>query len=234
MNKDFFNAVKEARPNFFYAAHHETMAHALEQAASTPTRLIIEAPPRFSKSTFASEIFPAWFMRQYRGKKFWGLYATENLASNFSRCVKELRDAPKTAYRATGFNAKLTGEVFDMIVMDDPMSEHDAQRALKNSAVYEESFEHYRSYIRTRLRVGGSVVLIVTRQLPNDLADRLKKDPREEWKVLSFPAIADEGTPEERSAWPDFWSLEELQSTRSMLTPAQWAASYQQQTEVNG
>jgi predicted phage terminase large subunit-like protein len=51
----------------------------------------------------------------------------------------------------------------------------------------------------------------------------------DKWRVINLPAILDEGAPTERPMWPGFWSLEELQSTRTALPISKWKAQYQQE-----
>ena len=57
---DFLTFVKRMWPAFISGRHHKTMASAFERVASGELkRLIINMPPRHTKSEFASYLFPA-------------------------------------------------------------------------------------------------------------------------------------------------------------------------------
>ena len=61
-NGDFLAFVKEVWPAFIEGNHHRVMADAFNRIASGELkRLIINMPPRHTKSEFASHLFPAWY-----------------------------------------------------------------------------------------------------------------------------------------------------------------------------
>jgi predicted phage terminase large subunit-like protein len=89
---------------------------------------------------------------------------------------------------------------------------------------------------RTENFIADGVVSHNTRWSKRDLSGQVLKkqaaleegEPGDRWEVIEFPAILDEGTPEERSLWPGFWTLEDLRSTRAVLPISKWKAQYQQ------
>ena len=67
---DFLSFVRMMWSSFIGGEHHEIMAEAFERVARGELkRLIINMPPRHTKSEFASYLFPAWFLGQYPEKK---------------------------------------------------------------------------------------------------------------------------------------------------------------------
>ena len=57
-------------PSFIGGRHHARMADAFERVARGELkRLIINMPPRHTKSEFASYLLPAWFLGKDPGKK---------------------------------------------------------------------------------------------------------------------------------------------------------------------
>ena len=59
-NDDFLAFVKEVWPAFIEGNHHRVMADAFNRIANGELkRLIINMPPRHTKSEFASHLFPA-------------------------------------------------------------------------------------------------------------------------------------------------------------------------------
>ena len=62
--------VKKMWPGFIPGRHHEIVAKAFEDVISGKIkRLIINMPPRHTKSEFASYLLPAWFLGKYPDKK---------------------------------------------------------------------------------------------------------------------------------------------------------------------
>lgn len=89
----FLPFVKRIWPDFIAGAHHTIMADAFERvAAGTCTRLIVNMPPRHTKSEFASWLLPAWFLGKFPKKKVIQASNTENLAAGFGRRVRNLID----------------------------------------------------------------------------------------------------------------------------------------------
>ena len=60
---NFLDFVQAMWPEFILGNHHKTIAKKLEDIASGKIkRLIINMPPRHTKSEFASFLFPAWMI----------------------------------------------------------------------------------------------------------------------------------------------------------------------------
>ena len=89
----FLPFVKAVWPDFIPGAHHTIMAEAFERVATGQcTRLIINMPPRHTKSELASWLLPAWFLGRFPKKKIIQSSNTENLAAGFGRRVRNLID----------------------------------------------------------------------------------------------------------------------------------------------
>ena len=62
-NSDFLAFVKQVWPAFIEGEHHRIMADAFNKIAEGKLkRLIVNLPPRHTKSEFASHLFPAWYL----------------------------------------------------------------------------------------------------------------------------------------------------------------------------
>ena len=60
---EFLMFVKSVWPDFIEGKHHIKYANQLQKVADgTLKRLIVNMPPRHTKSEFASYLFPAWFV----------------------------------------------------------------------------------------------------------------------------------------------------------------------------
>jgi predicted phage terminase large subunit-like protein len=252
---DFMVFIREMWPNFIHGRHHEKMARAFERVARGECkRLIINMPPRHTKSEFASYLLPAWFFGKNPGKKIIQTSHTAELAVGFGRKVRNLVDSPnykrifpaldlqsdsKAAgrwntnfggeYFAIGIGGAVTGKGADILIIDDPHSEQEAAMAQTNPEIYDKTYEWYTSGPRQRLQPGGAIVVVMTRWSKRDLTGQVVKAAAqrsgEEWEVIEFPAILPSGKP----LWPEFWSLKELSALKEELPNSKWQAQYMQQ-----
>ena len=251
---DFMAFVHKVWPAFINGDHHEKMARAFERVANgTCKRLIINMPPRHTKSEFASYLLPAWFLGKYPKKKVIQTSHTAELAVGFGRKVRNLVDSEvyksifpgvglqsdsKAAgrwatnqggdYFAIGIGGAVTGKGADILIIDDPHSEQEAALAETNSEVYDKTYEWYTSGPRQRLQPGGAIIVVMTRWSKKDLTGRVVKADAERggegWEVIEFPALWEDDTP----LWPEFWSVTELLALREELPVSKWQAQYMQ------
>jgi predicted phage terminase large subunit-like protein len=250
----FGKFVKAMWPGFIDGRHHKVMAKKFEEIAQGKLkRLIINMPPRHTKSEFASFMLPSWFLGMYPGKKIIQCSNTSELAVGFGRKVRNLVDSeayadifPNVALRADskaagrwatngngeyfaiGVGGTVTGKGADLLIIDDPHSEQEAKLAMSNPEVFDQVYEWYTSGPRQRLQPGGAIVVVMTRWSKKDLTGRILQSmidkDGEHWEVINFPAILPSGNP----LWPEFWSLGELEALKLELPASKWNAQYQQ------
>ena len=92
--KDFIKFVERMWPEFIPGRHHAKMARAFERIAQGKLkRLIINMPPRHTKSEFASYLLPAWFLGLYPNKQIMQISHTADMAEGFGRKVRNLVDS---------------------------------------------------------------------------------------------------------------------------------------------
>lgn len=92
--ENFLDFVKYIWPNFIAGRHHEIMAREFEAIArGEKRRLIINLPPRHSKSEFASYLFPAWYIGRMSDKKIMQATHTADLSIRFGRKIKNLMES---------------------------------------------------------------------------------------------------------------------------------------------
>ena len=230
--KEFLPFVRAMWPGFILGRHHKTMADAFERVARGELkRLIINMPPRHTKSEFASYLFPAWFLGMYPEKKVIQTAHTAELSVGFGRKVRnliqnedfqnvfpgiELSTDSKAAgrwntnkrgdYFAIGVGGAVTGKGADILIIDDPHSEQEATMGEYNPEVYNKVYEWYTSGPRQRLQPGGAIILVMTRWSKRDLTGQIvnksvEREGSNEWEVIQLPAIMPSGKP----LWPEFW-----------------------------
>lgn len=253
--QNFLDFVKSMWPAFIEGEHHKIMADAFERVANGELkRLIVNMPPRHTKSEFASYLFPAWFLGKYPEKKIIQTAHTAELAVGFGRKVRnlisnddyqkvfkgvELSSDSKAAgrwntnkggdYFAIGVGGAVTGKGADVLVIDDPHSEQEAAVGQYNTDVYDKVYEWYTSGPRQRLQPGGAIIIVMTRWSKRDLTGQIiknsiQKEGAGEWEVIELPAILPSGN----ALWPGFWKQEELESLKAELPVSKWNAQYQQ------
>ena len=248
--KNFLDFVKYMWPHFVEGTHHRIIAEKFDRIAKgTLKRLIVNMPPRHTKSEFASFMLPAFIMGKNPMTKIIQTSHTAELSQRFGRKTKQLIDSsdyknifPETLlqadskaagrwdtnaggeYFAAGVGGAITGRGADLLIIDDPHSEQDA---LSETAM-ENAYEWYTSGPRQRLQPGGAIVLVMTRWSTVDLTGQLMKaqvEPKaDQWEVVEFPAVMESGAP----TWPEYWKLDELESVKASLAISKWNAQWMQ------
>ncbi len=255
---DFLYFVQEVWPDFVCRkskkpeewGHHQIIAKEFTDIADERKgRLIINMPPRHTKSEFASVYYPAWIIGKYPKLKIMQVSHNTELAARFGSKVRNIIDSKEYKqifgdvrlredskakgrwetnhggeYYAAGVGASITGRGADLLIIDDPHTEQDS---MSDSAM-ERAYEWYTSGPRQRLQPGGSILVVMTRWAEDDLTGRLLKaqtEPKaDSWKQVSFPAILDSGNP----VWPEYWELEELEKIKASIPIRNWSAQYMQ------
>ena len=248
---DFMAFVKHVYDGFIEGTHHKQVARQFEKLAVSPgSRIIVNMPPRHTKSEFASYLLPAWLIGKNPELKIIQTTHTAELAVRFGRKVRnlmeldiyreifpdvDLRADSKAAgrwetgqggeYFAAGVGGAITGRGADLLIIDDPHSEQDA---LSDSAL-ENAYEWYTSGPRQRLQPGGSIVVVMTRWSLKDLTGKLIRSQAndvmsDQWDVVEFPGIL----PSDNVLWPEFWNKDELLKVKASLSVGKWNAQWQQ------
>jgi predicted phage terminase large subunit-like protein len=256
---EFLFFVKQVWPDFICReanepskwGHHQIIAEKLTQVAEGKIkRLIINMPPRHTKSEFASVYYPAWIIGKYPKLKIMQVSHNTELAARFGAKVRNIIDSPEYKqifgdvklredskakgrwetnqggeYYAAGVGSSITGRGADLLIIDDPHTEQDSM----SDTAMERAYDWYTSGPRQRLQPGGSILVVMTRWAEDDLTGRLLKaqtEPKADtWKQVSFPAILDSGNP----VWPEYWELEELEKIKASIPIRNWSAQYMQE-----
>ena len=247
----FLTYIKHMWPDFVEGRHHQIFAEKLELVAQGKLkRLIVNMPPRHTKSEFASTYFPSWILGRNPKLKVMQITHTGELAFRFGRKVRDIVDSAeyqevfpgvhlktdsKSAGRwetndggeafYSGIGGAVTGRGADLLVLDDIHSEQDS---LSPTAL-DNAWDYYSSGPRQRLQPGGAIVIVMTRWSTKDLTGRLlnkqAEDHADQWEVVEFPAIfPDSG----EALWPEYWALSELEGVKASLPVSKWEAQWMQ------
>lgn len=235
------------------AAHHRLIIRELEAVARGETRrLMLFLPPGSAKSTYASDLFPAWWLAQKPDRLVIAASNTADLAKAFSRRVRgrirqhgpvlgygldrEAEDDWTTTtgceYRAVGVTAAIAGRRADLGLIDDPMrSRQEAESETQRNRVW----EWYQDDWLTRLKPGAAQVMIGTRWHEDDLFGRLLEREAGNWRVLRIPAQAEDpddplGRKPGEYLWgdDDYGYAADLEEKHARAEARTWASLYQQ------
>jgi len=247
----FMEYIRYIWPGFIEGDHHRIIADKLTRVAKGELkRLIVNMPPRHTKSEFASIYFPSWVMGLNPDMKIMQTTHTADLSINFGRKVRNLMDTdeysnifPKVSlasdsksagkwqtsqggeYFAAGVGGAIAGRGADLLIIDDPHSEQDAM----SINLLDSCYEWYTSGPRQRLQPGGAIVIVMTRWSTADLTGRLLTRQTEthsdQWEVVELPAIFEDSG---NVLWPEFWKREELDAVKASIPVSKWNAQYQQ------
>ena len=250
-HKGFIPFGRSMWPEFITGRHHKIISEKLERVAKGELkRLIINMPPRHTKSEFASYLFPAWMIGKNPAMKIIQATHTTELAVGFGRKVKNLLERDEyleifpdaklavdskasgrwdTArggmYYAVGVGSNLAGRGADLCIIDAPQSE---QAAMSNTG-FDDAWDWYTGGPRQRLQPGGAIIVVMTRWSEKDLTGQLTRsmarDPlADQWEIVEFPMELPSG----EACWPEYWSHDDLTAVTASIPVSKWNAQYQQ------
>jgi predicted phage terminase large subunit-like protein len=211
IKNDFMAFVKEMWPEFIEGRHHTEISKKFNDIAKGKIkRLIINMPPRHTKSEFASFLLPSWMVGRKPDLKIIQTSNTTELALRFGRKAKTLIDSPE--YQ----------KIFQTRLRED------SQAAGKWET--EQGGEYYAAGVGSAITGRGADLLIVvmTRWSLKDLTGALLNSQKnlkaDQWHVVEFPAIMPSGKP----IWPEYWKKDELEGVKASLSIGKWNAQWMQ------
>ena len=253
--------------------HIEVMAQELDRCRTGETkRLIINLPPRSLKSHCASVAFVAWILAHNASAQIICASYAQDLAEKHAidcralmsspfykqlvptrlspekRAISDFLTTARGCRKATSVGGVLTGRGADFIIIDDPLQPDKALSDARRKAVN----DWYDNTLVSRLnhKLTGCIVIVMQRLHEDDLVGhvldierRQGLDIEPKWKVVRFPAIAEEDERHEvrrlgklftyrRKAGevlhPEREPLEILNQLRETLGEYHFAGQYQQ------
>ena len=226
----------------------------MDVAAGRCKRLAVTMPPRHGKSELVSKAFPAWYLGTFPDRRIILASYEADFAAGWGRRARTLLeeygpdlwgvDVDKRSSAAdrwdiaehaggmitAGVGGPITGRGAHVLVIDDPIknAEEAASQTLRDKI-----HEWYLSTAYTRLESDpeGAIIIVMTRWNEDDLLGR-ELAGGEDWQVLNFCAIAEEGDNLGRqrgeALWPERFPKERLDRIAAKIGPYWWNALYQQ------
>ena len=198
---------------FLLAPHIEVIASTLEAVRrGEERRVIINIPPRSLKSHSATVSFAAWYLGHFPAREVicvsYGQDLTEkfafdcrqimmspwyrslfgNVLAKSNPAVKDYKTTKSGSRLAVSVGGPITGRGADLILIDDPQKPEETLSESARKAVN----TWYDGTLLSRLnqKSKGAIVIIMQRLHQDDLVGHVLE--QEGWKILSFPAIAEE------------------------------------------
>ncbi|MCR4376349.1 MAG: phage terminase large subunit, partial [Acidobacteria bacterium] len=218
-------------------------------------RLMVNMPPRGSKSMHCSRLLPSWWLGRRPADGVILASYGDTLAVDNGRAVRDFLQHPRYPFPASmrsdakaagrwytnqgggliavGRGAGLTGWMLpgNLIVPDDIIKD----REEANSAVIRESaWSWWQEVLSTRLAPDGAIVFPSTRWHEDDVAGRILNSPgAADWTVLSFPYSAEEDDPLGREIGEPLTTYGYVPSVeKGEISSYAWAALYQQRPQA--
>lgn len=242
---------------FTPARHHQYLISKLEAVERGEIRrLMVFMPPGSAKSTYASVVFPSWYLGRNPGNSIIHGSHTTELAERWGRRIRNtvndpaysnifpdvrLADDSQAAgrwalanggeYYAAGCGSAIVGFRADLGIIDDPIA---GREQADSEREREKIKEWYRSDFYTRLKPNGAIVLIMQRWHEDDLAGWLLSEQEkggDKWEVVKLKMEAEESDPLGREVgealWPE-WYTDDMRE-QAKRDPRTWLALYQQE-----
>lgn len=222
-------------PMYQRAAHSRLLCEHLEALERRDIEaLIVEEPPRHSKSYHVSERFPAWYLgrnpahqvilasygaelamglaRKARSLLGEGTYPFDVRVAKGAAAVNRWHTTLGGTMLAAGVGGAMTGFGAHLLLIDDPVKD----RKQADSGLYRETaWSWYQEVARTRLMPRGVQTVTMTRWHEDDLVGRiLNSAGASKWTVLRLPAVA-----EDPAEFPDDWRHLRLPHLRDLADP---------------
>lgn len=214
----YYRYVLKCRPDLRETALHEYTAKRIQDFLERPGRtdgtefLLISLPFQVGKTTWGAQSIPSWYMLRNPGSNaiiisysntFAGKAAAENkrkiewnldlwpdakMGNKWTNDEFEVIFDAKKNIKSTCLSATMAtvnGNPADVLVIDDTC--HDSTEA--NSDTFNNTLEeNWLSVVRSRVKVGGKVILLQTRWNMRDIFEVIKKlENSEAVEVLNIP-----------------------------------------------
>ena len=217
--------VEYTHPSWDTGEHHKTICTALESVERGECdRLILNAPPRHSKSEIVAKRFPAWCLGKHPDWQIITASYGDLLASDIGADVRDiLRDPyyqnifPGTVLRAdaqasgrwrteqggvyvaAGVGGPIVGRGANLAIIDDPFKNREEADSDRTRDIV---WRWFMGALLTRMMPGGAIAIIMTRWHQDDLVGRILQTDADSWRVVNLQAISDEHTDKEQALWP--------------------------------
>ncbi len=247
------------------AAHHILTLEAIQRCIERQSgRLMLLMPPGSAKSTYGSVVAPSWVMGANPNYRMIGVSYGSDMARKFGRRTRSIIKQPKyqtlfntglstessaadewalangSEYMAGGILSGITGNRADCVCVDDPFK---GRQDADSEVIRQRTIDEYQESVLTRLKPGGSLIIINTRWHNGDLSGSILPEnyngesgmilcrDGEVWEVLCLAAKCERADdPLGRAIgdyiWPEWFGADHWAKFERL--PRTWSALFQQ------
>lgn len=133
------------------------------------------------------------------------------------------------AYRAVGWGASVMGQRANLLIIDDPMNQENAESGIEQA----KAKRYYDMTLGPRLQPGsGAALAVMTRWAEGDLASHFieKAEQGGDWLVVPLPMVAEAGDPLGRKPgellWPEQYPRSFVEMQRKSMGSAAFSCVY--------
>lgn len=237
------------------ALHHKLVIHTIEQLLKNElgySKVIFLMPPGSAKSTYTSQLLPAWFCNpeQFPTELMLACSYSYSLIEDFGKIARDMVEEEsavlgiepsKTSWAAgnwrtnrgggyycAGVNAGIAGRRARLGLIDDYIgSEEEADSKL----IRDKNWKWYWNDFNPRLLPHAWQFLIANRRHEDDLVGRLlNHKSSKDWLVIRLPMLAEDddilGRKVGERLWPEWFTEQQVEEAK--VLPRTWAGLYQQ------
>jgi predicted phage terminase large subunit-like protein len=223
--ESFLGFVRLHHPQWDIPGFHLDLIHKLdlfEKDQLGVNNLLVTMPPRHSKSTYSTVLFPSYYMARDPRRFVMSCSYNAELATGFGREIRQTVENNLTAqafpnfvlnarltaadswrtesgglYNAVGIGGTTSGRPANLLIIDDPIK---AREDAESMTQRNKTWNYYTSALATRLQPThdnrpAKQLVILTRWHPDDIAGRLMEtDDWHEgrWEHINYQAITTE------------------------------------------
>ena len=210
-------------------------------------RLIVNLPPRHSKSETITMRFSAFWMENKSDQNVLIAGYNQNIGRRFSRktrsimlertglsekhsSIDEWSIPNNSTYFVGSANSPRTGIGFNLIILDDLIK----SREEANSAVNRQKLQDFYSEdLYSRLEPSGTIIIVQTRWHQDDVVSYAMSKEPDAWTVINLPSLCEDeiadllGRKLDEPLWEERFDKKTLYDIRSVLGDYAFNALYQ-------
>ncbi|MGO9157324.1 terminase large subunit domain-containing protein [Mycobacterium sp.] len=203
-------------PKFVVTPTISLLSNLAVRSVTEPQRDVVSTSPRTGKSRLLAIWTVVWALSRNPDMQIMVIGHSDELAQDHSRSARRIinehsdylgiRLSPdKTSVGhwtvdghagkllAQGVNSGAVGFGADLLILDDIVKDREQAESVAHRR---RILNEYRSSLASRVHPGGSILLVMSRWHPDDLAGVLLREEPDVWRHTNIPAVSEAGIPD--------------------------------------
>ena len=176
-----------------------------------------------------------WMQRMLTSGDYRFTFGKVNVGKQGWECNSELIEFADYAgsFRNTTVQGPINGMELNLGIIDDPVK---GRQEANSKSIRDSTWNWYNDDFRSRFSANAGMLCIMTRWHIDDLLGRAL-ERQKDWKVLRYPAVAEQDEPHRKKGqalFPELKPLDFLLQRNAELSEGSWQALYQQNPIIVG